>query len=383
MSHAQSFVMWAVLAAAATSAVSAPQDGAKPATTPATEPATVMVPKAVLDEIASQITSPTATLPTKEKIRRNTRAMELANQAAADYPTADNRHVALYQSLMAAHALVNLKSDAASQETLIEVARGLLDSDAPPEARVQADFFVMRWKVVRDKTPGKKVKTEIRAFVGRYEKTASAASAIVYALQLARQMNQTRLTDELVDLLEARHLEIPGVRGFLRDNFGRHPDIGKPFNATLTRLDGAKLALPGDLLGKVVIIDFWATWCPPCRASVPHMREIYARYKSQGLEIVGISLDDHRQALADYVAKEKLEWIHAFSGMRWDDPTVRRYGISSVPSVWIVGRDGKVISDQALPPTAANLKAGLDNVERLVRRALAQPAPKDSQEKQR
>jgi len=125
------------------------------------------------------------------------------------------------------------------------------------------------------------------------------------------------------------------------------PSAGKPFKAELTRLDGSKLVLPDDLKGKVVLVDFWATWCPPCVASVPELKRLYGKYHGQGLEIVGISLDEDRSALERFIKDRDLAWIHTFSGMQWADPTAKDHGVDSIPNTWLVGRDGMIITDQA------------------------------------
>jgi peroxiredoxin len=83
-------------------------------------------------------------------------------------------------------------------------------------------------------------------------------------------------------------------------------------------------------------------------ASLPDLRRLYAKYKDQGVEFVGISLDHPGQGeqVRSVVADESLNWIQTYSGMGWQDPTAVRYGIEAIPSTWIVGRDGNVITDQ-------------------------------------
>jgi thiol-disulfide isomerase/thioredoxin len=102
--------------------------------------------------------------------------------------------------------------------------------------------------------------------------------------------------------------------------------------------------------GKVVLIDFWATWCGPCRAEIPNIKDAYKKYQRQGFEVVGISLDQmSSQELAEFVKKEEVPWTICRDA---DSPHAMAayYGIRGIPDMILVGRDGKVITLEARGP---------------------------------
>jgi thiol-disulfide isomerase/thioredoxin len=123
--------------------------------------------------------------------------------------------------------------------------------------------------------------------------------------------------------------------------------VGNELELSGTKLDGQKFNL-AELKGKVVLVDFWATWCGPCRAEFPHVKEAYEKHHAQGFEVVGVSLDQDRKALEQYVQEQQVPWITLHEPeLQGRNPAARHYGIMGIPTMFLVGRDGKVISTQA------------------------------------
>jgi thiol-disulfide isomerase/thioredoxin len=103
-----------------------------------------------------------------------------------------------------------------------------------------------------------------------------------------------------------------------------------------------------DWKGKVVLVDFWATWCGPCVQEIPHVKEMYEKYHEKGFEVVGISLDADRPALESFLKEKSLPWtiLHQNDG-KGNHPAAVHYGIVAIPFMTLVDRDGKVVSIEA------------------------------------
>lgn len=96
----------------------------------------------------------------------------------------------------------------------------------------------------------------------------------------------------------------------------------------------------GKLQGKVVLVEFWATWCEPCRAEIPFLREAYKKFEKKGFEIISISLDEDKDALSFFISKESIPWKVIFSGKGRNDPVAKTFMIDSIPSNFLVDRKG-------------------------------------------
>ena len=137
----------------------------------------------------------------------------------------------------------------------------------------------------------------------------------------------------------------------------RIQELGESFagKLRLLSLPGKPMEIKGDLLGgqpfdqkslagKVVLVDFWATWCGPCIAEIPNMVEQYEKYHAKGFEVVGISLDEEKEKVDSFVAENKIPWPIIYAGKGWQDPIAQFYGISGIPQLILIGRDGNVIT---------------------------------------
>jgi thiol-disulfide isomerase/thioredoxin len=119
-----------------------------------------------------------------------------------------------------------------------------------------------------------------------------------------------------------------------------------PMEMKFTDVDGHEFDLES-YRGKVVLIDFWATWCGPCVAGLPEVIEQYKKYHDQGLEIVGISFDEDKTALQQFVKEKDMSWVQFFDGKGWENLYGKKYGIHAIPAMWLIGRDGKVVDFNA------------------------------------
>lgn len=96
--------------------------------------------------------------------------------------------------------------------------------------------------------------------------------------------------------------------------------------------------------GKYVLVDFWASWCPPCRKDMPYLVEAYAKYKNKGFEIVGVSLDENVADWQNMIKKLKVTWPQMSDLKGWNSELSGAYGVASIPHTVLIDKEGKIIA---------------------------------------
>jgi peroxiredoxin len=107
-------------------------------------------------------------------------------------------------------------------------------------------------------------------------------------------------------------------------------------------IDGKPLSA-ANYKGKVVMLDFWATWCGPCMNEMPNVIKIYGKFHPKGFEIIGISLDSDKDRLTTVLKEEKMTWRQYFDGKGWENKLAQKYGVGSIPATFLLDREGKII----------------------------------------
>jgi glutathione peroxidase-family protein len=121
-------------------------------------------------------------------------------------------------------------------------------------------------------------------------------------------------------------------------------------NITDSRLDFSLPSLKGDSIrlssmkGRVFLLDFWASWCVPCRYSNKQLVKLYSKYKDNGFEILGVSLDEKRNEWKKAVAKDKITWLQINDDGGWSAISAAKWNINSIPASFLIDKDGNVVA---------------------------------------
>lgn len=156
--------------------------------------------------------------------------------------------------------------------------------------------------------------------------------------QLKKDFPETKLgqnADKTLEMFakqaEAKKIQKSLVEGTKFPDFDEKDVAGKSFSIA-------------NYKGKVVLVDFWATWCGPCVQELPNVLKAYEKYHPKGFEIVGVSLDKDESKLTTFTTDRKMPWQQFFDGKVWQNKLAVKYGINSIPATYLLDGEGKIIA---------------------------------------
>ena len=216
------------------------------------------------------------------------------------------------------------------------------------KVKLEGSFVKARIQLIQGRESGKPELTAMNEFIKLAPKDPRSANLLYGAVSLtkdekAKAALEDRIIKEFPDSMFA---------GMIAGARRQREQIGKPFDLEFTdAINGSTVSIKG-LKGKVVVIDFWATWCGPCVGEMPKMKKIYAEYHDKGVEFIGVSLDQPKEQggldkLKAFVKKEEIAWPQYYQGKGWESEFSKSWGINSIPCMFIVDRDGKLASVDA------------------------------------
>ena len=217
---------------------------------------------------------------------------------------------------------------------------------ANPDDAARADLLFARAAALMSGRDVSKAAPAVDEFIKAAPKDPRGASLLSrMAMRAQDPAESKKINQRIVD----NYPNSPSA-GYAKGQIHRSESVGKPFDLKFTDAISGKDISMADLKGKVVVVDFWATWCGPCVGEMPNMKKLYAQYKDKGVEFIGVSLDqpgDGLQKLKDFVAKNEITWPQYYQGKGWDSEFSSGWGINSIPCVFVIDAEGKLYSTDA------------------------------------
>ncbi len=260
-------------------------------------------------------------------------------------------------------------------DALLTQAIEAAQADKRPDVQAVGTKFMVESGFAQWETWGKEEKTEliekIVSYISSQEPAVEQFQLTMTVVDFLGDMNGEAYAKQLLSKVvphfqTSKNPEILQALTLLKGIERRMGLPGNKIELAGTMLDGSKLDWES-YRGKVVLVDFWATWCGPCRTEVPNVLKMYQAYHDKGFEVLGISLDERREQAESYIKQTNIPWKSMFSENAakrvWNHPMAVRYGITGIPRAILVDREGKVV----------HMTARGANLGRELRRLLGEP----------
>ena len=182
----------------------------------------------------------------------------------------------------------------------------------------------------------KEMESGLRRLMKEYPDRAEPWAALLQAAEWAPDKEeQLRILDDIVKSRIADQETIARAKAAIKAVGA----LGHPLEISFTAADGREVDVQ-KMKGKVVLVDFWASWCGPCMTALPELIGLYKKYHTQGLEVVGINMDKQRLAMDRVLKTNDMPWPQYFDGKGWGTKIALDYNVTSIPAVWLVDKKG-------------------------------------------
>ncbi len=251
------------------------------------------------------------------------------------------------------------------QATQFRGDNGTIEKLSPEEKAFREKMNDVQKRALKKRDPAKprngmpevvkELEAGLREVMKEYPNRAEPWQQLLSVAEYADKEDQLRVLGDIVKAKAADEQTITRAKAAIRAVGA----LGHPLELSFTAADGRDVNVQ-KMKGKVVLVDFWASWCGPCISSLPEVIELHKKYQPQGFEIVGINMDKDERHMEQVVHRFKMPWPQYFDGKGWGTKFALEYNVTAIPAVWLVDKKGVLRTMNAREDLETKIKDLLD-----------------------